>query len=242
MNLMETTSLSGKDLAALDALVADLRRVFGARLHAVAAYGLETRAAQGGPLHAIALVERLTFEDLSACAPLADSWSRRGLDVPLLLERREFERTLDVFPLEYGEIIARHVRIDGPDPFAGVTVPAADLRRAVEQQAKSHLIHLREGYLESGGEPQHVASLVAASAPAFRTLLLNIATLGGESPDDIEAAAERQIGIPAPLVRQVFSAGGGNQSTIEEPTALLARYVEAAERVWEYVDQWRARH
>jgi hypothetical protein len=29
--------------------------------------------------------------------------------------------------------------------------------------------------------------------------------------------------------------------SIAEPTALLARYIAAAERVWEYVDTWRAR-
>jgi hypothetical protein len=236
---MESASLSAEDQKALAALVGDLRRVFGERLQSVAAYGIDARRAHGGPLHAIALVERLTFDDLSACAPLAGSWSRHGLDVPLLLEHDEFRRTLDVFPLEYGDIIARHVVIDGPDPFAGVAVPLADLRRAVEQQAKSHLIHLREGYLESGGDPHGVAGLVAASAPAWHALLVNIARLGGGSTEDVAAAAERQIGIAASVVRQVLSAGAGNQSSIEEPTAVLARYIEAAERVWEYVDTWR---
>lgn len=236
---MTVAALSVDDRKALDALAADLRRVFGERLYSVAAYGLDARAAHGGPLHAIALVERLTFDDLSACAPLARSWDRSGLDVPLLLEREEFQRTLDVFPLEYGDIIARHQLTYGPDPFDGVAVPPADLRRAVEQQAKSHLIHLREGYLETGGDSQRVARLIAASAPAFRALLLNIAALAGDSTEQIDAAAERQIGIPASLVRQVFSAGAGNQSTIEEPTALLARYLDSAERVWEYVDTWR---
>jgi hypothetical protein len=39
----------------------------------------------------------------------------------------------------------------------------------------------------------------------------------------------------------VLSAGAGTRSTIAEPTALLAQYVAAAERVWEYVDTWRVR-
>jgi hypothetical protein len=238
---MESASLSDQDRQALAGLTADLRRVFGARLQALAAYGLEARAAHGGPLHAIGLVERLTFDDLSACAPLAESWARKGLDVPLLLEREEFERTLDVFPLEYGDIIARHVRIDGPDPFAGIMVASADMRRGIEQQAKSHLIHLREGYLETGGDPSAVARLVAASAPAFRTLLVNIARLEGDGGDDPAGATERLMGIPASLVRQILGAGAGNQSAIEEPTVLLARYIEASERVWEHVDTWRAR-
>jgi hypothetical protein len=42
------------------------------------------------------------------------------------------------------------------------------------------------------------------------------------------------------VVRDVVSAGSGTRSSIAEPTALLARYIEASERIWEYVDTWRA--
>jgi hypothetical protein len=236
---MNSPALSPEDRKALDGLTSDMQRVFGGRVHSIAAYGLDSRAAHGGPLHALALVERLTFEDLAACAPLARAWHGQGLDVPLLLEREEFQRTLDVFPLEYGDIIARHVVIFGSDPFVGVSVSPSDLRRAIEQQAKSHLIHLREGFLETSGDPQAVGRLVSASAPAFRTLLTNIARLAGDEDHDVASVAERLIGIPAPLVRELFSAGAGNAGSIVDPTALLARCIEASERVWEYVDTWR---
>jgi hypothetical protein len=158
-----------------------------------------------------------------------------------VLERDEFLRTLDVFPLEYGDIIAHHVLIAGPDPFAAARVSPADVRRACELSAKSHLIHLREAFMESGADPLAVGRLIAASAPSFTGLLRNIARLADDDDADIAATAERQIGIPAGVVREVMSAGRGTQSTIAEPTALMARYIAAAERVWEYVDTWRAR-
>ncbi len=47
------------------------------------------------------------------------------------------------------------------------------------------------------------------------------------------------MGIPADLVREVMAAGRGTQSTIADPTALLKRYVEALEQIWEYVDTWQ---
>ena len=53
---------------------------------------------------------------------------------------------------------------------------------------------------------------------------------------DVAATAERQIGIPASVVREVLERRRGNSSTIADPTALLSRYIDAAERVWEYVD------
>ena len=105
-------------------------------------------------VHTLALVDRLDFHDLTACAPRTGDWRRAGAAVPLLLSRDEFLRTLDVFPVEYGGIIANH-RLDRRrgHPFAGLQVSEADLRRGCELQAKSHLIHLREGFLETGGSP-----------------------------------------------------------------------------------------
>jgi hypothetical protein len=238
---MEPASLSAEERSALDGLAADLARIFGSRLHSVVAYGLSAPAPAPRLLHSLALVERLAFDDLAACLPLAAGWRRRSLSVPLVLEREEFLRTLDVFPLEYGDIIARHVRIAGSDPFGGARVSPADIRRACELGAKSHLIHLREGFLETGGDSQAIGRLIAASAPAFRALLANIARLADDDDDDVADAAARQIGVPAEVVREVLGAGAGAYSSIAEPTALLSRYVAAVEQVWEYVDTWRTR-
>jgi hypothetical protein len=237
---MDSSSLSSEERRALGTLAADLGRVFGARLHALAAYGLDLPAASPRLVHSIALVERLGFNDLSQCAPLVSTWRRGSLAVPLILEREEFLRTLDVFPLEYGDIIAHHVLISGADLFAGVAVSRDDVRRACELAAKSHLIHLREGFLEGGGTPQTTIQIIGASAAPFRALLANIARLADEHDPDVAATAERQIGIPASVVRDVLAAAG-HTSTIADPTALLSRYIEAVERVWEYVDAWRAR-
>jgi hypothetical protein len=65
-----------------------------------------------------------------------------------------------------------------------------------------------------------------------------------DGPVAIEAPAlaatiERTIGVPAPLIAEVLSAPSG-MGTMADPTALLARYVDASERIWRYVDGWRA--
>jgi hypothetical protein len=241
MDAMESAFLSPEDRTAVNGLAADLQRVFGTRLHAVVAYGLNAPAPSPRVVHSLALVERLTFDDLAACLPLAAGWRRRNLAVPLVLEREEFLRTLDVFPLEYGDIIAHHVLIAGAEPFGAARVSPVDLRRACELGAKSHLIHLREGFLETGGDSQAVGRLIAASAPAFRALLANIARLADDDDDDVADSAERQIGVPASVVREVLGAGAGTYSSITEPTALLSRYIAAVEQMWEYVDTWRTR-
>jgi hypothetical protein len=227
--------------AALESLASDLHRIFGNRLYSVCAYGQV--ADDETELRSMALVDRLSFEDLAGCVPLTAAWADRDLAVPLILERDEFARTLDVFPLEYGEIIASHVHVYGDDPFEGLSVSDADLRRGCELQAKSHLIHLREGFLESGGDPRTVSELIAASARGFERLLANLVSLVAgpgsvRHEGEVAEEAERHLGVSAVLTREIL-ATERNRSNIADPTALLARYVGAVERLWEFVDAWK---
>ncbi len=237
-----TARVSSEQHAALEALVSDLRGIFGPRLLSLVLYGLTpTSVASDALLRTLAILERHTFDDLRRCVPLAYGWHRRRLAVPLLLTHHEFFRTLDVFPLEYGNIIASHVLIYGDPPFEGAHVSDADRRRGCEHQAKSHLIHLREGYLETGGDARDVADLIAASAPSFRALLLSLARLestDAADPNDEELAGivERTIGIPATLVSEVLSSAVGT-STVADPTALLQRYIDASDKIWSFVDR-----
>jgi len=211
---------------ALKPLAADLQRIFGTRLLSLVAYGPPDHP---DGAHTLALVERLDFQDLTACAPRTSDWRRAGAAVPLLLSREEFLRTLDVFPVEYGSIIANHQLVAGQNVLTTMHVAEADRRRGCELQAKSHLIHLREGYVETGGDPGRVARLLAASAPGLRALMENLEQL------DSEAAA--RAGLTPELVREVAAA---NSTSIADPSPLLARYLTAVERLWQEVDRWRA--
>lgn len=215
-------------------LAADLQRIFGARLRSLVAYGAAADAWGDAAAHedgqpTLALVDRLTFQDLAACAPLVGGWRKAGLAVPLVLAREEFMRTLDVFPVEYGGIIASHEIVAGENPFEGMRVSESDLRRACELQAKSHLIHLREGYLESGGQPAAVARLMTASASSLKALAANL--------ESLDPGIDERAGLTPELVREVEAAAS---SAIAEPSALFARYLAAVERLWEQVDRWRA--
>jgi hypothetical protein len=139
--------------------------------------------------------------------------------------------------------------VRGTDPFASVTIPTEDLRRAAEAQAKSHLIHLREAYLESLGDATRIANLIAGSAAPLRALLTSIARLpdGGSavSPDlsdeSLAKLAETRMGVPAPVVRDVLASSAGGQSAITDPSHLFSRYLDATHKIWTYVDGWSSR-
>src|SRR5205823_6279857 len=110
---------------------------------------------------------------------------------------------LDVFPLEFGAIIADHAVVAGKNPFAGLRVEPDDLRRACEIQARGHLLHLREGFIETRGRADALADLIVRSAPSFAALLTSIARLQNAPAQDVGAVGrhiERTLSVPGGAV------------------------------------------
>jgi hypothetical protein len=226
-------TLSAASARAFNRLAADLARVFGARFVALVAYG---------PAASVGFAETITADDLEACGVLADTWHRDALTTPLVVTPDEFRRSLDAFPLEYQAILDRHLLIAGRDPFAGCRIDAGDLRRACETQARSHLIHLRQGWMEAGAHAHALTELVARSAAPLRALLTNVARLQGAAPasaEDLAAFAEREAGMSGEVVRAVLALEGGPPEHGPDAAPLLRAYLEATGRLWAYVDAWK---
>src|SRR5262249_40034889 len=132
----------------------DLKGIFGSRLRSFAMYATHHAATEDDahgdhghktpPLRTLPVVATLTLDDLRAAARRREAWHDDGLATPLLVAAPELVRSLDVFPLELSAIVADHVVVSGENLFASLAVDPADVRRACEVQARSHLLHLRE--------------------------------------------------------------------------------------------------
>ena len=232
----------------------DLRAIFGARLQSLVVYGGHARRAPADhgshdhghdtATHAMAIVDTLTADDLGACAARVPAWHDAGCATPLLLAAHEFARALDAFPLEFGAILADHAVVAGRNPFDGLRVDAADVRRACEVQARSHLLHLREGFLETRGRPDALAVLIVDSAPAFAALLASIARLQGVGDGDASAVsrhAERALHVPGGIIGDVMRLADVTEIPSAEAVRIFPAYLDAVERLVQLVDAWRAR-
>jgi hypothetical protein len=226
-------TLSPESARAFSRLAADLQRIFGPRFVALVAYG---------PATSLAFAEAIAADDLEACSALVESWHHDGLATPLLITEDEFRRSLDAFPLEYQAILDRHVVVAGRTPFAESRIAADDLRRACEVQARGHLLHLRQGWMEAGTHDHQLANLVARSATPLRALLTNVARLHGStasSNEELAAFAEKQAGMSGTLVRDVLALDGVGEPR-PQAASLLPPYLDAAGRLWALVDTWKS--
>jgi hypothetical protein len=240
---------------AVHVLERELRAIFGARLHSLVVYGLGAAggvpphhgpaADHDGPaIHTLALVEALGAEDLRGCAVRAAGWHDAGLATPLLLARAEFARSLDAFPLEFGAILADHVVVAGTDPFEQLQVEASDLRRACEVQARSHLLHLREGFIETRGRADALSLLILQSAAPLAALVHAVARLHGRPNGDPQAAArevERTVGADPGSLGGVIALEDAADLSSADGERMFPGYLAAVERLVSYVDEWAAK-
>lgn len=215
---------------AFDRMAGDFERVLGARFVGLVAYSTDRAAV---------FATALTAADLDALSMLTEVWHRSGLATPLLLTSDEFRRSLDAFPLEYQAILDRHVVIAGTPPFAGAEVPREELRRACETQAKGHLVHLRQSWIDAAGHHDDLALRIVGSALPLRVLLTQVASLRGNAGIDAAAFATETFPAHADILRAVLaleSDGVGAKALIPR----LFQYLAACEAIWTFVDEWRA--
>jgi hypothetical protein len=212
-------------------LAADLTRVFGDRFVALIATG---------PTRTAAFATTIQADDLEALSALSNRWQQDGLDTPLLITPHEFVRSLDAFPVEYQAMLDRHELIAGVSPFTGERPAEADLRRACEVQAKSFLIHLRQGWVQAADHHHDQAHLVAESAAPLRALIGNVARLHGVgycTDPEIVAFAGTIPGVSSEFVSAVLSLDGRPEMA-GQFTRRMNEYLAMAERLWAYVDGW----
>jgi hypothetical protein len=223
---------------ALKPIADDLQRIFADRLEVLLGYGWRPQ----DRVPSLALVKSLTLDDLTACGARTAHWHRAGCATPLLLTAHEFARSLDAFPIEYGEILATSEVIIGTLPFDGLAISRDDMRRACEVQVKSHLLHLREDYIEGGARPGNVEALVRDSAPAFAALLRHMARLDNASfttDGELIAYSSRRIGLDPRVVGDLLSLTAPDTMATVDAGRAFPAYLATVERLADFVDNWR---
>jgi hypothetical protein len=213
----------------------DLKAIFGARLEAFVTY-----APAVAPAPSLALVTSLDLADLTACAARVRRWQHAGAATPVVLTRREFARSLDAFPVEFGEIITHHETLHGDDPFAGLSVAARDLRRACEAQIRSLLLHIREDYMEAAGSHRAVGAVVLDSAAEFRALLNLVSRLDGQLGDQRQLAqwAAERLGLDAKVVSDVLHVASELERSGIDAARLFPQYLAVTEQLARHIDEW----
>ena len=179
----------------LEELVRQLSLAFGGGLQCVAVYGSSARGehvTKKSDINVLVLVDVITMERLRAEGGVARAWQEAGNPPPLTLTVGEWQSSVDIFPIEYADILAHHRVLHGALPTDGIRVDARDLRLQLEHEAMSKLLRLRHGLLTAANDDGALLDLLGASVSSILVLLrATLRLLGEEPPADSRALLDR---------------------------------------------------
>ena len=182
----------------LDKAQAVLGTGFAAVLYGSAARG-EYRPGVSD-INLLLVADSLTPAVLRSLSGVLDELRRERQPPPLLIERNEWTRAVDVFPIEVTDMqLAREV-LRGTDPVAGLRVDPADLRHALEQELRGKLLRLRQVYALHAADARALgeaaARTVGSVAALFRAALVLHGQVVPMATAPALAALENAAGIP----------------------------------------------
>jgi predicted nucleotidyltransferase len=229
----------------IDTLGDAVARALGPRLVSLILYGSAARGthvASRSDMNTLLICDRADETLFAALAPVMREWRRAGQVAPLILTEREWRASGDVFSIEYEDIRQHHRVLAGRDPWSGIVIDRADLRRQLERELMEKLIRLRQAYAALRDEPKQLAQVIVGSAGGFFTILRAVLRLAGRSaPGPAEAVVSEAgalVGFPpAGLEALVRHAGGGATLRLDGGgDRLVASYLTALARTAEYVN------
>ncbi len=229
----------------LDDFVKGLRDIYGANLRSIVLYGSKASREDAGErsdYNLLVILDEVKFDDLRADG-IIRSWVRRGNEPPLLFSKEMFERSADVFPIEYHDMHDNRVVLYGENPFAGIEIHDRNLRHQCEYELKGKLLKLRQAYMAGGHSKKAIAALLIDSLASFLAVFSHVLRLSGEVPPTKKLDALTRLGELAGIDTLVFEAvrrmkQGDRQAKALDPDGLMRDYLAQIEKVVEYVDRF----
>jgi hypothetical protein len=219
--------------------------VFGEQLEGLLLYGSAVRGEfliGRSNLNILLLVSSYDSAVLKQYSALHRQWSKEQIVVPLFLTEEELRLSAAVFPLEFLEIQEQHRVLNGRDPFIGFHVKTDRLREVVVQGLTSHLLRLRQRYVEGGGGDDATTILLPLSITSTLPLLRGVQRILGRPTlshsDAVIADVAEQLNLDLQGLQDALLLKRGQISPgPHEIPRLFDRYLQAATRLTRAVGQ-----
>jgi hypothetical protein len=232
----------------LRAYVKETSQLFGPTLEAILLYGsavgLEFLPERSN-INLLIVLQKYETAALEKYAATHKRWSREHIVVPLFVTVQELRDSLDLFPLEYGEIKEHHILLAGRDPFSELLVDQRHLRVQCEQEIRGNLFRLRQRFVEGGGKQEAVLLLlplsVTALVPCLKGLLRLLGLPDPRSTDALLSELQPRFSLDPSAFQEVWSLKRGliSPGPFEVPR-LFERYLAAMESLLQRIEKLKA--
>ena len=188
----------------------------------------------------LVVCDSLDFGSLRRLGTILMGLRHRRQPPPLLIERGEWARAADSFPIEVTDMQVARETLRGADPVAGMRVDPAELRHSIERELRGKLLRLRQAYAVHAAEPRALEDVATISVASVAALFrVSLVLHGREAPADTVAclaAAGTVMRVDTAPVARLWEWRRRREPTC--PPELFEGYLAAVAAAVRVIDQF----
>ena len=192
---------------------------------------------EGEPNNILIVTKQLKFEDLNKLKPIILEFSKKSKVVPILFTESGLKESNDVFPLEILDMTYPHELLHGEDVLKNIKLEKKYVRRQIEFELRSKLIHLRENYIGIKS-PKDIKLLLKSAVPTLMPLLYGLLFMKDVKPasdlyslySDVEKSYNVNMGIFR-KIREDTIKKQDVETFVKELIDLLEKLINIADKI-----------
>lgn len=165
--------------------------------------------------------------DLVVCQSLDFNTLRKLKDlesVPTLFTSDEIKNARDVFPIEFLNISKYHKIINGEDILKDIVITKADLRKQLEFEFRSKLIHLRRAYLRN--DDKFMEEIILDAVPTMAPIIGGLMYLKNiEGKFDVNALQDA-YGLDTQILLDIYNVRHGKGELAKDTDGYIERLID----------------
>ena len=198
-------------------------------------------------VNSLVLFDSFGSPEIDILRPIIRDSLKKKITAPLCLAVETFERSGDVFPLEFIEIKDKHLMLFGEkNQVESLEIQREHLRTKIEEQIKGKLIRMREILLEHKGSDKILVDILVDVQrqlfPVFRNLLR---FLGVENPpatkNDILHELEARTNFTVMPCQKVWQHISGKSSIGRNSLPVYNEYIDVLLKLAQVIDRMESK-
>lgn len=159
----------------------------------------------------------------------------KGLQsVPTIFTFDEIVNARDVFPIEFLNIRKRHKIINGDDILGDIEIKKANLRRQLEFEFRSKLIHLRRAYLRN--DEEDMDKIILDAVPTMAPIIGGLMYLKNiEGKFDVNKF-KQAYGIDTQILLDIYHVRKGKGKLSEDTNEYIKKLIDLLTDIGRIVD------
>lgn len=192
-------------------------------------------------INSVVILHNMDLKFITFLAPLGKKYAKKRIAAPLIMTPQYIVKSVDAFPIEFFDFKLIHKTVYGEDILNVMKINKYALHLQCQRDIKIKLMGLRQGYLSSLGEKEHLASglvrTITGSMALFRAIIF---LLGKEPPiprTDVINTLGAVTGIESDIFKRLLMLKARTiKPTEQELLSLFEQYYNVLESVEKITD------